>query len=473
MKVFVAGATGVIGRRAVAELVAAGHDVTGVARSPEKAALLHSLGATPVTVDLFDAAAVREVVSGHDAVVNLATKIPPLTRMARPSAWEENSRIRREASRHLADAALAAGAAVYVQESLAFVYGDHGDEWIDEDEPLVDLPPTEPVLEAERQAARVTEGGGRGVVLRFGRFLAPDADHAEPTLRAARAGFYLEPGPQDVYLPSIHADDAARAVVAALDAPAGVYNVVDDPLTRRDHRETVGRIVGHRLLAPPRWALRLTGPSARAFAQSQRPSNERFRRATGWVPRYPDAAAAWAAVTEAIERPPAKLTGKVRLALWVLVFVGLSTGVQALFTPQTFYDDFPFGRAWVAADGPFNEHLLRDFGAMNLALALVAGAALWTRRRELVRTAAGAWLAYSVPHFVYHAFHLDLYDAADAVGNMVALAVTVLVPAALLFLRVHRSPERAASPGPAGTPPPGAPAGGSTDRADAAAAVGS
>ena len=75
MRVFVAGATGVLGRRAVAQLVAAGHQVTGVARSPEKEALLEALGVRAVRVDLFDADAVRTAVAGHDAVVNVAIKI--------------------------------------------------------------------------------------------------------------------------------------------------------------------------------------------------------------------------------------------------------------------------------------------------------------------------------------------------------------------------------------------------------------
>ncbi|HYL51743.1 MAG TPA: NAD(P)H-binding protein, partial [Acidimicrobiia bacterium] len=101
MRVFVAGATGVAGRRAVARLVAAGHDVTGIARSAQKEALLASLGARSVRVGLFDPEAVRHAVAGHDAVVNLATKIPTLSKMAQMSAWQENERIRREASAHL------------------------------------------------------------------------------------------------------------------------------------------------------------------------------------------------------------------------------------------------------------------------------------------------------------------------------------------------------------------------------------
>src|SRR5436190_11877964 len=117
MRVFVAGSTGVIGHRAVRALVAAGHQATAVVRSPAKAALARSLGATPVEVSIFDPDALRAAAEGHDAVCNLATHIPPLARAASQHAWAGNTRIRTEGSRNLVDAALAARASVYVQES--------------------------------------------------------------------------------------------------------------------------------------------------------------------------------------------------------------------------------------------------------------------------------------------------------------------------------------------------------------------
>src|SRR5438094_5191554 len=140
MRVFVAGATGVVGRRAVNLAVGAGHEVTGVARNPEKAQLLQELGATPIDVDLFDAESVRRAVDGHEVVINLATRIPPLTRAALPWAWKETDRIRSLASRNLVDGALAAGAGRYVQESFAPIYPDCGSAWIDESVPVEPAP---------------------------------------------------------------------------------------------------------------------------------------------------------------------------------------------------------------------------------------------------------------------------------------------------------------------------------------------
>lgn len=180
MKVFVTGATGAVGRPAVRQLVAAGHEVTAVARTDAKATEVERAGARARRVDLFDAADVRQAVAGHDAVVNLATHIPPLSRMGRRSAWAINDRLRSEASAHLVDAALATGAARFVQESIAFLYADGVDRWLDaESAPIEPFPIGRSALAAEAQAARFTAEGGAGVVLRFGQFYGP----ASPTPR--------------------------------------------------------------------------------------------------------------------------------------------------------------------------------------------------------------------------------------------------------------------------------------------------
>jgi len=131
--------------------------------------------------------------------------------------------------------------------------------------------------------------------------------------------------------------------------------------------------------------------------------------------------------------------------LAVMATSTLVVGMWASLAPRSFYDDFPgAGRHWVALDGPFNEHLVRDVGTLGLALAAVTVAALVRPERYLVTVTAGATLLYSVPHFGYHAFHLDLFQTADQVGQMVSLAVTVLAPAALLFRALRPEPAAAA-----------------------------
>jgi nucleoside-diphosphate-sugar epimerase len=113
MRIFIAGATGVIGRRAVPLLVQDGHEVTGIGRSPAKRQALADAGATPVDVDLFAPDALNAAVAGHDAVINLATHLPTGWRMFVPGAWALNDRIRREGAANLA-AAAAAGASRYI-----------------------------------------------------------------------------------------------------------------------------------------------------------------------------------------------------------------------------------------------------------------------------------------------------------------------------------------------------------------------
>jgi UDP-glucose 4-epimerase len=133
VRVFVLGATGVIGRRALPALAAAGHQVSALARGPDRAARVSSLGAEPVEADPFDEADLARVFSGHEAVVNVMTRIPPLSRAALPTAWRENDRLRQEASGNVVRAARRTGVGRLVQESIGFLYADGGESWLDED----------------------------------------------------------------------------------------------------------------------------------------------------------------------------------------------------------------------------------------------------------------------------------------------------------------------------------------------------
>jgi hypothetical protein len=124
-----------------------------------------------------------------------------------------------------------------------------------------------------------------------------------------------------------------------------------------------------------------------------------------------------------------------RGGLALLGLIGLQIGVWASLAPRSFYDDFPGGgRTWVSADGPYNEHLVRDFGALNLALTAVVVVALVTGSFVAVQCAALAWLVYSVPHFVYHVRHLHVYDTSDKILNLVALGGAVVVSAGILVI---------------------------------------
>jgi nucleoside-diphosphate-sugar epimerase len=296
MRIFVTGATGVLGRPVVRRLVAAGHTVHGLSRSPANAALLRQLGAEPVAADLFDAASLRAALQDCDALLHLATKIPPTSRAGRLSAWAENDRIRRDGTRALVTAALASQATrTFIYPSFALVYPDSGDAWIDAANTIA--APTaiqRTTLDAEVEVARFASSSGRrGLSLRMGAFYGPDAPSAQDQLRVARLGFSPVPGRPASYLPLIWVDDAASAIVAALDqGDSGVYDIVDDnPLRRAEIAATMAAVVGRKRLRPlPAWLMRLVGgPGVDALSRGQRVSNRRFKTATGWAPTVPDA----------------------------------------------------------------------------------------------------------------------------------------------------------------------------------------
>jgi nucleoside-diphosphate-sugar epimerase len=297
MRIFVAGATGAVGRPLVPLLVAAGHAVTAVGRTPAKRAALAGAGATGVEVDLFDPAALRQAVAGHEAVLNLATHIPPAMKMMWPGAWRENDRIRREGAANLADAALAARAEIFVQESFGLIYEDQADRWVDESCPVRPASHSASALDAEASAARVTAAGASGVVLRFAGFYGAGSGQTADLVGAVRRGLAPLPGPPDRYMSAITTDDAAAAVVAVLAArPApGIYNVVDDePLTHRAHIDALAAALG--VAAPRLPPARLTplmGAVGDTLSRSIRLSNAKLRGSTGWAPRYPSAREGW------------------------------------------------------------------------------------------------------------------------------------------------------------------------------------
>ena len=300
MRCFVTGATGAVGRPLVAALLAAGHEVRGVARTDTKADELRAAGAEPVSVDLFDEAEVVDAVAGSDAIVHFATNVPRLSRMGFPPAWKTHDRLRTEATRHLLAGAHRHGVPRFVKESVTFAYPDHGDEWIDESVPPDEsVKPLRPTLEGERLVAGFTSADGQGVVLRFGLFYGPGNRAIDEALKTARLRTFPIVGRGSSYLSSIHVSDAASAAVAALTAPPGLYNVVDDdPLTRRDYVDAFSAAFDlPRLhIAPPWLARAIGGAGAKALYRSQRVSNARFEEATDWTPAVRDARVGWAMI---------------------------------------------------------------------------------------------------------------------------------------------------------------------------------
>lgn len=296
MRVFVTGASGVIGRRLVPILVGSGHAVTAVARSSTSRTQLVRLGASVMNVDLFDAPALTAAVADHEAVINLATHIPhSSTQMFLPWSWRENDRLRRVTSRLLVDACLAKRVPRLIQESFAPVYPDRGDQWIDESTPIAPVRYNRTVADAEASANRFTETGNTGVVLRFGAFYGPDATQLRELVTWIKRGWAPIPGPASAYISSVSHDDAASAVAISITLPSGTYNVVDDtPLT---HREFVDSLAAALETSPPRLPppslTPIFGSVGELLARSVRISNRKLRGASSWAPRYASVRQGW------------------------------------------------------------------------------------------------------------------------------------------------------------------------------------
>jgi len=130
-----------------------------------------------------------------------------------------------------------------------------------------------------------------------------------------------------------------------------------------------------------------------------------------------------------------------RLALGYLALSGLLVGVWAAGAPRSFFSDFPgLGHMWTAADGRYNEHLVRDVGDLNLALVVVTVAATIWCSRALVIAAAAAWIVYSVPHLAYHTLNLDVVSAGDQAPEIVALAIPIVVAGLVVVLAARSDP---------------------------------
>jgi nucleoside-diphosphate-sugar epimerase len=298
MRVFVLGATGAIGTPTIPALVAAGHDVSALARSHAKADVLRRAGATAVEISLFDADSLTSAFEGHDAVVNLATHLPGGAGFLFRSAWRENTLVRAGGSASAVEAATRTGITRFVQESVSMLYADGGAEWLDESAPVA----PETFSSAGNLAAERNVNAIDGVILRFGLFIGPTAASATQLLGLARMRVTPVLGRPDGYVSSIHVDDGARAVVAALDAPAGIYNVVDDnPLTKAAYADALAAAVGRRaLVRAPGRAARVLGDRAASLTGSRRVTNERYRDVTRWTPAHQTAKEAWFATAASL-----------------------------------------------------------------------------------------------------------------------------------------------------------------------------
>jgi nucleoside-diphosphate-sugar epimerase len=299
MRVFLAGATGAVGRPLVKQLSGAGHEVVAITRSRERAESLREAGVEALVCDALDADAVRQAVCAcrPEAILNQLTALSGRFTPRRYRAWvAPTNRLRREGTRNLVDAALAAGTRLFVSQSLAFAYRRDGTGLKTEEDALFDAdmgfgPAVAAIRELEQMTLQTP--GLTGVVLRYGWLYGPgtafasDGDFARMTRRRA----YPIVGPGTGVFSFIHVEDAAAAAARALErGRSGTFNIVDDdPAPMSEWLPAYAEALGApRPLRVPLWLARLG--AARFVAETgvhvRGASNARAKQELGWEPRW-------------------------------------------------------------------------------------------------------------------------------------------------------------------------------------------
>ncbi len=300
MKVFLAGATGVIGKPVVRQLLAAGHDVVGLTRDPAWATELEAAGVQPIVCDVFDHENLTaQLLSAKpDAVIHQMTAIPQrLDPRKIGTQLAATNRLRTEGTRILLQAAIAAGAERFIAQSIAFAYSPYGSGLRREEDALYDqAPPSfaaiiEAVQSLEDQVANCEQL--KGIVLRYGFFHGPGTVYADDGTFAEDVRRRRVPiiGPGTGVFSFIHVDDAAAATVAALsDTRFTAYNIVDDhPMAVADWLPPYAAALNApRPRRVPRWLARIVAGGYAVYLMCDLPgvSNERAKQALGWSPQH-------------------------------------------------------------------------------------------------------------------------------------------------------------------------------------------
>jgi nucleoside-diphosphate-sugar epimerase len=280
MKVFIVGATGVLGRAVVPAVVARGDSVVALVRSRERAAPIAGPSVDLIEGDLLQLSAEQfePIIEGCDVVAHLATAL----RRGSPGlgTTNTNAALRTTGTRTLLDATLAAGVPRYVQQSIALAYVDGGEAWLDEQTPFYhpDDPSSagQPAAEMEAMVTAISPEQLQWVILRGGSFTGPDT-RQDDVIAGLKAGTLTVPGDGSNWVSFIHSDDYAAAVVAAVysQVSGAVLNVADEPIRNGEYLDRLASLLG--VPAPRRDA-------AAALPRSYRCTSEAAHRLLNWAP---------------------------------------------------------------------------------------------------------------------------------------------------------------------------------------------
>ena len=301
MKIFLAGATGALGKQLVPRLVAAGHEVVGTTRSDSKQGALRELGATPVVLDALDADQVAQAVAHAqpDVIVHELTAISDFDTRHFDRAFASTNRLRTKGTDHLLSAGHAAGVERFVAQSYAaWPYARTGGPVKTEEDPLDPTPPRE-MRESmaaikHLEEAVIAADWTQGIVLRYGAFYGPGTSMwpGGEQFEMVRKRKFPVVGTGGAVWSFIHIADAAEATIAAIErGQRGIYNVVDDdPASVAEWLPALAEQLGARKpWHVPRLVGRLAAGEAGAvlLTEIRGASNAKAKRELGWAPRHP------------------------------------------------------------------------------------------------------------------------------------------------------------------------------------------
>lgn len=304
MRVFVAGATGVLGRRLVARLSSDGHEVLGLSRRPENDAAIRSAGGDPRRGDLFNVDSLVSAADGSDVIVRAATAIPPGVRFRR-KAWIPNDRVRTAGTKALVEACAKVRAKAYVQEGIVWIAVPRDGSPFDESAPAIPRLWFSTAADAEAIAREAGEAHGFATAtVRFGTFYSADSEQTRYLGERLARGKLPIVGLGDNLWSCTHVDDAADAIAAVIEARgSGIFHAVDDrPVSLADYFIAFAEALGapkpknvSRGLA----RLALGRETLEFLTLSTCTSSARLRQELGWIPRYPTVREGFRQIVEA------------------------------------------------------------------------------------------------------------------------------------------------------------------------------
>ncbi len=292
MKIYITGATGVLGKRLVEELSGLGHTVTCMTRSAKGEETVRSLGGLPSHAALFDKDDLLKDIEGSDVVIHAATSIPVKKRL-RPEDFRLNDRIRREGTQIVTDCAVEAGARKLIFQDVVWVARPEDGSFYDEESPVVPSPTLQSGIDGEE----IVLGAGEkhdivATVLRCGFFYGSDTAHTRQMGTGLKKRAFPIIGDGEALWSLIHIDDAASAfVTAALEDLPGIWHVVDDMPVKTGSflNYFAGRIGAPPPYRFPVWLARFLAGSyaVEFFTASNNTSSAKLKAASSWSPKYP------------------------------------------------------------------------------------------------------------------------------------------------------------------------------------------